>query len=182
MSGKNTGGTRERILTTARELFAAHGYRAASMREIAERLGISKPSLYHHFTSKAQILESLIAEPIDELARVVDGAGSDDGTPERILRGCIDVVVRHRHVMHLLLRDASVYSDESALLTGRVVSTVDRATGLLAGPKADWRRRLRAAQAFAAATDPISQFPDAPEAELREELYRGASAILDHTV
>lgn len=181
MNGHDTGGTRQRILATARELFAAHGYRAASMRQIAEQLGISKPSLYHHFPGKAQILHSLIAEPIDELARVVASAGDDDGTRERILRGCIDVMVRHRQVMNLLLRDASVYSDDSLRPAERVLATVDRATELLAGPGADWRGRLRAAQAFAAATDPIGQFPDVDEAELREALYRGAVAVLDAT-
>jgi hypothetical protein len=63
-------------------------------------------------------------------------------------------------------------------VVGRVVTTVDRAVALLAGPDADWRRRLRAAPAFAAATDPIGQFDDAPDDELREELFLGASAVI----
>ncbi|WP_433007313.1 hypothetical protein [Kribbella sp. CA-294648] len=50
-----------------------------------------------------------------------------------------------------------------------------------AGPDAEWRQRLRAAQAFAAATDPISQFHDAPDDELRAELLRGAALILGPT-
>lgn len=96
----------------------------------------------------------------------------------RVLRGCIDVIVSHRDVMRLLLRDASIYSDNSTQIVARVVATVDRAIELLAGPDPDWRRRLRAAQAFAAATDPISQFHDAPDNELRDELFLGASAII----
>lgn len=176
--------TREKILATACELFATHTYRAATMREIAERLGIAKPSLYHHFASKAEILDSLVSTPIDELAAVIDAAATERDPTDvqrRVLRGCIDVIVGHRDVMRLLLRDASVYSDDSTQVVARVVTTVDRATALLAGPNADWRRRLRAAQAFAAATDPISQFHDAPEDELREELFRGASVLLGLT-
>jgi AcrR family transcriptional regulator len=178
---QEAGGTRDRILATACELFGAHTYRAATMREIAQRLGITKPSLYHHFASKAEILESLISTPIEELAAVLDTAAKGDTTDVqgRVLRGCIDVIVTHRDVMRLLLRDASVYSDNSTQVVARVVTTVDRAIELLAGPNADWRRQLRAAQAFAAATDPIGQFPDAPEDELREELYLGAKAVLD---
>jgi hypothetical protein len=88
------------------------------------------------------------------------------------------VVVDHRDVMRLLLRDASVYTDDSTQVVARVVTTVERAIALIAGPDADWRQRLRAAQAFAAATDPISQFHDAPDDELRAELLRGAALIL----
>ena len=53
------GGTRERILDVALELFSEQGYDKASLREIAERLGISKAALYYHFASKADILLAL---------------------------------------------------------------------------------------------------------------------------
>jgi AcrR family transcriptional regulator len=181
VSRQEAGSTREKILATACELFATHTYRAATMREIAERLGIAEPSLYHHFASKAEILDSLISAPIDQLAAVVDAAATAADlaeTQRRVLRGCIDVVVDHRDVMRLLLRDASVYTDDSTQVVARVVTTVERAVALIAGPNADWRRQLRAAQAFAAATDPISHFPDAPDAELRTELLHGATLIL----
>ncbi|PRX97706.1 TetR/AcrR family transcriptional regulator [Allonocardiopsis opalescens] len=181
MSTQQTESTRERILAAACELFAAHTYRAATMREIAERLGITKPSLYYHFSSKAEILESLIGTPIDELARAVDAAAAERDPAEakrRVLRGCVDVIVTHRDTMRLLLRDASVYSDGSTRVVERVVATVDRAVDLLAGPGADWRARLRAAQAFAAATDPAAQFTDVPANELREELVAGAAAVI----
>ncbi|MCC8244081.1 TetR/AcrR family transcriptional regulator [Saccharothrix luteola] len=181
MSRQDTGNTREKILAAACELFATHTYRAATMREIAERLRIAKPSLYHHFASKAEILDSLISAPITELAAVVDAAAAEPDPAEtrrRVLRGCIDVMVDHRDVMRLLLRDASVYTDDSTQVVAKVVTTVDRAIALLAGPDADWRQRLRAAQAFAAATDPIGQFHDAPDDELRDELFRGAGPLV----
>lgn len=184
MSRQDTGNTREKILATACELFAMHTYRAATMREIAERLGIAKPSLYHHFASKAEILDSLISAPINELAAVIDAAAVEPDpaeTQRRVLRGCINVMLDHRDVMRLLLRDASVYTDDSTQVVARVVTTVERAIALLAGPDADWRTRLRAAQAFAAATDPISQFHDAPDNELRDELFHGASLIIGLT-
>ncbi|WP_020667325.1 TetR/AcrR family transcriptional regulator [Amycolatopsis nigrescens] len=181
MSRQETGGTRERILDTARDLFSAHTYRAASMREIAERVGITKPSLYHHFRSKTEILESLLAGPVDQLAATVEDTGVEAEVVEvrhRVLRGCIDVMVTHRDVMVLLLRDASVYGEETTQLMSRVLTIMERATTLLAGPDPDWRGRLRAAQALAAATDPISYFTDVPGDELREELFRGAAMVL----
>ncbi len=50
---------RERILDTALELFNEEGYDKTSLREIAERLGVTKAALYYHFKSKADILLAL---------------------------------------------------------------------------------------------------------------------------
>jgi AcrR family transcriptional regulator len=51
--------TRERILDVALDLFTDQGFDATSMREIAERLHISKPAIYYHFASKEDILMAL---------------------------------------------------------------------------------------------------------------------------
>jgi AcrR family transcriptional regulator len=48
-------GLRARILQTAIELFATHGYGATSMRAIVEAVGCTKPALYYHFGSKAEL-------------------------------------------------------------------------------------------------------------------------------
>lgn len=54
------GNTKERILETALELFAHSGYLGTSMSDIAGELGISKGALYKHYTSKQEILESIV--------------------------------------------------------------------------------------------------------------------------
>jgi AcrR family transcriptional regulator len=51
--------TRERILDVAQDLFTDQGFDGTSMREIAERLNISKPAIYYHFASKEEILMAL---------------------------------------------------------------------------------------------------------------------------
>jgi len=51
--------TREKILDVALDLFTDQGFDATSMREIAERLHISKPAIYYHFASKQEILMAL---------------------------------------------------------------------------------------------------------------------------
>jgi AcrR family transcriptional regulator len=51
--------TREKILDVALDLFTDQGFDATSMREIAERLHISKPAIYYHFASKEEILLAL---------------------------------------------------------------------------------------------------------------------------
>src|SRR6202161_2652063 len=51
--------TRERILNVALELFTEKGFDGASLREIAERLGVTKPAIYYPFASKDDILMAL---------------------------------------------------------------------------------------------------------------------------
>ncbi len=51
--------TRELILDVALDLFVDQGYEATSLRQIAERLGVTKAALYYHFEAKEDILMAL---------------------------------------------------------------------------------------------------------------------------
>ena len=68
--------TRERILDVALELFTEQGYESTSLREITERVGVTKPALYYYFESKEAIFLTLI-EPIltitEPLAELLQG-------------------------------------------------------------------------------------------------------------
>ncbi|MGW0390299.1 TetR/AcrR family transcriptional regulator [Streptomyces sp. NPDC003042] len=64
------GNTRQRIQDIALELFAEQGYEKTSLREIAERLEVTKAALYYHFKTKEDIIISVfddVTRPIDEL-------------------------------------------------------------------------------------------------------------------
>ncbi|MDO9557707.1 MAG: helix-turn-helix domain-containing protein [Coriobacteriia bacterium] len=54
-------GRKGEILDAAVAIFADKGYDAGSMREIAERVGVTEPALYRHFTSKEDLFLALIA-------------------------------------------------------------------------------------------------------------------------
>ncbi|MFM9372436.1 TetR/AcrR family transcriptional regulator [Streptomyces sp. Da 82-17] len=76
------GNTRQRIQDVALELFAERGYEKTSLREIAERLDVTKAALYYHFKTKEDILDSLfedLTRPIDEL---IEWAGEQPRTLE----------------------------------------------------------------------------------------------------
>ncbi|WP_419796355.1 TetR/AcrR family transcriptional regulator [Streptomyces fuscus] len=67
---RRRGDTRQRIQDVALELFAEQGYEKTSLREIAERLGVTKAALYYHFKTKEEIIVSLfedLTRPIEEL-------------------------------------------------------------------------------------------------------------------
>ncbi|HBY62044.1 MAG TPA: hypothetical protein DEH78_19665, partial [Solibacterales bacterium] len=72
---RDPDGKREAILRTAVEMFHNRGYASTSMNEIAEKLHITKPALYHYFRNKEDILLEcyrwgciLIREFLDEIA------------------------------------------------------------------------------------------------------------------
>lgn len=67
---RRRGNTRQRIQDVALELFAEQGYEKTSLREIAERLDVTKAALYYHFKTKEEIIVSLfedLTKPIEDL-------------------------------------------------------------------------------------------------------------------
>jgi AcrR family transcriptional regulator len=65
---------RAQLLAAAQDIFAANGYHAAAMDEIAERAGVSKPVLYQHFPGKLELYLALLEMHVDELIRRVTEA------------------------------------------------------------------------------------------------------------
>jgi len=65
---------RAQLLAAAGEVFAANGYHAAAMDEIAERAGVSKPVLYQHFPGKLELYMALLQTHADELISGVTNA------------------------------------------------------------------------------------------------------------
>src|SRR2546423_257029 len=81
--------TREQIRRLALELFAERGYDATSLREIAERLGITKAAVYYHFKTKEEILASLVDDyliEVDELVSWAQHQPATAATREQVLR------------------------------------------------------------------------------------------------
>lgn len=64
-----TARVRQRILDAATEVFAASGYRATTMKKIAERASISERGLVHHFASKADLLAAVLEHREEENTR-----------------------------------------------------------------------------------------------------------------
>ncbi|WP_437034233.1 TetR/AcrR family transcriptional regulator [Streptomyces sp. enrichment culture] len=67
---RRRGNTRQRIQDVALELFAEQGYEKTSLREIAERLDVTKAALYYHFKTKEEILVGIfedLSRPLEDL-------------------------------------------------------------------------------------------------------------------
>ncbi|MEW2510627.1 helix-turn-helix domain-containing protein [Streptomyces sp. NPDC046870] len=76
------GNTRQRIQDVALELFAEQGYEKTSLREIAERLDVTKAALYYHFKTKEEIIVSLFADLTKPIEDLIEWGGRQPHTLE----------------------------------------------------------------------------------------------------
>jgi AcrR family transcriptional regulator len=100
--------TRQRILQTASELFVEHGYAGTSIRDISERLGMTKGSLYYHFSSKEDLLFALIAPLFGAVDEFVTAARDFGQVTHELVRSLVDVLDEHGPMLRSFLGDPSL--------------------------------------------------------------------------
>lgn len=76
---------KEEIVSIAADIFATKGYSGASLRDIAERAGLTKAALYYHFPDKEQIFEMVVMTRMATLNAAVSRAVAEAG-PDPIAR------------------------------------------------------------------------------------------------
>jgi AcrR family transcriptional regulator len=112
-AGSPRSGRRADLVVLAGELFAEKGYRATTVREIADAAGILSGSLYHHFDSKESIGDEILSSFINEVLadyRTAASAGSPRATIEQIVRSTSHTLARHRAALAMLQNDWSYFS------------------------------------------------------------------------
>jgi AcrR family transcriptional regulator len=101
--------TREDIRAVAMELFAENGFEQTSLRQIAERLGITKAALYYHYPSKDELLSELARPMVDDLgAYVAHARDAGPGDAPDLLRRYLELCHRHRLLLQSVLREPAV--------------------------------------------------------------------------
>lgn len=185
--------TRRRILRVSTELFGEQGFHETSLREIAERVGVSKPAVLYHFPGKADILCALVEPLLHDLSAALARASAPAAAPRAadssappapsaparwaVIEGVLDVWLKHRHLLRLNLRTTALATPGPAFAGLR--DAVLRANALVAGTDPGFAERVRAAQAVAMLCDPVALFADAPVPALREAVLDGVRRLLD---
>jgi len=185
--GSDGAQTRERILAVAQELFTRQGYDKTSLRDIAERLQITKAALYYYFPRKEDILlelhlrlHTLGETVIAELEAAPDGAARVAIWP-RLANEMIDFMVDNRELLLLHNRNRSAFESlEPAMFQdGRDVEA--RFERILSSPAMALRERVRMAAMVGVITEVFGEsaaaFEDVPPEELAD-LVREAIADL----
>jgi len=104
------------MVAIAAELFAQKGYRATTVREIADAAGILSGSLYHHFDSKEsigdEILSGFINEVLADYRSAVVEAADPRAALEQIVRTTSRTLAQHRAALAMLQNDWNHFASQ----------------------------------------------------------------------
>jgi len=101
------------MLALAAELFAQKGYRATTVREIADAAGILSGSLYHHFDSKESIGDEILSSFVNQVLtnyRAAASAADPRAALEQIVRSTSHTLSQHRAALAMLQHDWSYFA------------------------------------------------------------------------
>ncbi len=170
--------TRERILDVALDLFLAQGYDGTSLRQIAERLGVTKAALYYHFESKEDILLALHLRIHDFGKEALDSLGDEPMTLQhwgQLLDQVIDQMLAQRKLFLMHQRNqAAMEKLHSEAHEAANDDIQNRFRNILLDNRVPERDRVRMAAAFGAAFAGLflagDSFPDSDTSKLGDML------------
>lgn len=101
-----TASTRDRVLDAALVSFAARGYEAASLDDVAGEVGVSKQAVLYYYSSKATLLDAVVDRSASELSAALEdalaGAGEGWARVEAVVRSVFRLALRRPELLGLL--------------------------------------------------------------------------------
>lgn len=164
------------LLEVAESVFADRGIAAASMEEIADRAGVTKPILYDHFGSKDGLLAAVIARAGAELGEAVEAAVGGAETPDhalaRGLRAYFTFIQKHRRAWLALLNETATNSAGAEALERIRRERARFIAALIAAevPGSDMTRAMTYAEAVIGACERLATAPHGTEVLSPEQL------------
>lgn len=169
--------TKQRIIAAARELFAIRGVQKTSLQDITDQLGITKPAFYYHFSSREELVRSIVQPLVDDgTALLTELAGRDRVEPRDLLASFFDFNYAYRTEMTMMLTELPTLADLG--LIEQVIEMRARLAALLFPPKPTLRQATRATVALGGLQDCTVQFPNVPLDELRPAALDAACSAL----
>lgn len=132
------------ILEHAADLFAEHGFRGASMANIATACGVSKPLLYHYYRDKSQLLFDIADHYMDRLLAIVTEVRERGLAPEPHFRALVHAFMQayeHAQSRHRVLVQDVKFLEETD--RARIVAKERAVVEAFAEAVAALRPRLR---------------------------------------
>ncbi|WP_040787866.1 TetR/AcrR family transcriptional regulator [Nocardia paucivorans] len=179
------GGTKQAIRDAAVRLFGTKGFEPTSLREVADAVGITKASLYYHYSSKLDLLVAIIDPILDHLRTVVAdiaGVPYDAEGRRAVLRTYVRGMMRHRDAGALILRDTVAIFNAMGDRYPELWNAHQTLCAWLAGPEPTAEAKLRAAAALEAlrvALLSMEMVPEASDELVESTLLDAATAVLE---
>ncbi|WP_234380808.1 MULTISPECIES: TetR/AcrR family transcriptional regulator [unclassified Streptomyces] len=132
MTGKER---REQLVDVGRTLFAARGFEATSVEEIASKAGVSKPVVYEHFGGKEGLYAVVVDREMRQLLDMVAGALTA-GHPRELLEqaafALLDYIDEYTDGFRIMVRDSPVAQSHGsfASLISDIATQVEDILGL----------------------------------------------------
>ena len=134
--GGQSGSWRDRLIAQAAELTRSGGWQAITMAKLADRVGVSRQTVYNEIGSKRQLAEAMIMHELEVFLRAVDAAFEEhpDSLSDAIRAAATRVLemARKNPLLHAVL--SASHGAESALLpllTTQVEPLLEAAHGLV---------------------------------------------------
>jgi AcrR family transcriptional regulator len=162
--GRSTD-TRDRIREVALALFIERGFSRTTLKDIADRLGLTRAALYYHHPSKEHLIASLVQPAKDDIDAFLADAEDTTASPRHVLEGFFDLNYRHRLIILALVRDPTGLGAIDA--EGWVTELAAQAQRLLAGDAPNPQQRIRAVVAINGLSRCATVLTDIDHDELR---------------
>jgi AcrR family transcriptional regulator len=119
--------TRAAVLAAAETLFAARGFEATRLEDVAEQVGIRRASIVYYFRDKRDLYESVLLDVftglLAEVRTVLDGTGPLAERVEGAVSAWVDYVARRPSLPRLLLREVLDATGEAPVLRTQIAGT-----------------------------------------------------------
>jgi AcrR family transcriptional regulator len=120
---------RTKVVAAARDAFASEGFEV-SLDEIARRAGVGAGTVHRHFATKAELIDTVLAAAVDDLAvAAASRASSDDAGAA--LRAFVVQLVTEGATAHDLAARLHIGADDQGTALTTAVANLDRAMGVL---------------------------------------------------
>ncbi len=106
---------RQQIINVSTDIFYEYGYHKASIRDISEKMGITKGAIYYHFHDKEEILYTIVDQATNELLFAFQSAVSEKKDPLESLR---DLILKQINYSKSQRKKVKILVEDVKFLTG----------------------------------------------------------------
>jgi len=112
---------REEIVQAAIDVFYNYGFHKASLRNISDKLGLTKAAIFYHFPNKEELLFTIVDQATRELLFVLKSSLTNDKDPLENLR---NLIINQIHYMKDNMKQVKIMVEDKRFLSGQLLGII----------------------------------------------------------